>query len=131
MLYTDPSGEIVFAPWDLIKSGSSFKNLYDVVRCSSFENEYLEEPNIWGMVAAGVALTSGIVVVEVFLLIPAETAMVPVIGTFPLVGVPMEAVLVATSLFLIDADVAYWSYVYRTYQAGEKQDFIWSPPWSF
>jgi RHS repeat-associated protein len=88
-----------------------------------------DTPNLPGMIAGGVALTVAIAVVETFLLVPADLAMIPVVGTLPLVGVPMEAILISATITLIDIDIAYWSYVYRIYETGTKQNFEWLPPW--
>jgi hypothetical protein len=93
------------------------------------ENSEPPNPSIGGIVVAGVALTAGIVVTEI-LLTWAEVAIIPVAVATPILGVPMEAVLLSCSLALVDIDIAYWSYAARVYQnPNEKQELELLPPW--
>ncbi len=94
-------------------------------------NSELEPPNpsVGALVAIGVLLTGAIVVSEIGL-VWAEVSIAPAAAANPLVGVPLELVLVGASLALIDLDVAYWSYTYRVMENPDvKQDFEILPPW--
>lgn len=93
------------------------------------ENSEPPNPSIGGIVVAGVALTAGIVVTEI-LLAWAEVAIIPVVVATPIIGVPMEAVLLSCSLALVDIDITYWSYAAGVYQnPNEKQELELLPPW--
>ncbi len=86
-------------------------------------------PSVGALVAIGILLTGAIVVTEIAL-VWAEIIMAPVSAGAPLLGVPLELVLVSASLALVDLDVAYWSYTYRVQQNPDvKQEFEILPPW--
>jgi hypothetical protein len=96
-----------------------------------FDTSLPEPPNpsMGGIVAGGVVLTTGVVLSEI-LLTWAEVAIIPVVEAAPIIGVPMETVLISCSVTLIDIDIAYWSYAARVYQnPNEKQKFELLPPW--
>jgi RHS repeat-associated protein len=134
--YTDPTGHMHIAEGPNNDRFSRWKaNQYIsqrdryVRKQNSISNLVkVDNPNIYGMVAAGTVLTLGILITEGGLVL-AESATAPIAVATPLIGVPIEIGLIGISLFLVDVDVAYWSYVYRTYQAGEKQTFEWFYPW--
>jgi RHS repeat-associated protein len=87
------------------------------------------DPSIGGIVVTGVVLTVAVVITEV-LLTWAEVAVIPVVHAMPIVGVPLEGMLIGSSLAVLDFEVAYWSYAARVYQnPDEKQEFELFPPY--
>ncbi len=92
-----------------------------------------ESPNppVIGLVVIGLLLHTAIVISELGL-IAGEVVLAPMIAANPLVVVPLELTLMATSVALLDLDVAYWSYTYQVYtNPGEEQKFEILPPWGF
>jgi hypothetical protein len=46
------------------------------------------------------------------------------------VGVALDAVIVVhAEILLVDSEVSYVSYAYRTISTGKRQEMIWTPPW--
>jgi hypothetical protein len=88
-------------------------------------------PPIPGLVLAGAGLTVATVIVETGL-VWAEIEFAPLAASQPVIGVPLELTLVASSMFVLDVEIAYWSYVYRVYvNPQEPQCVILVPPWGF
>jgi hypothetical protein len=96
-------------------------------------------PPLSGLIAAGVVLTTGIVISE-WLFFNAEVAIAGIMIAGTLTGpmaplaeatlVGFEAILMSCSLILIDTEVAYISYIVRVAEnPSVKQEFEFLYPW--
>jgi len=113
---------------DKLGCGGKGCDLGGNTKVSSYSSD-TPNPPIGGLVLTGVILTGGVFITEI-LLTWAEVAMVPVAVAEPIIGVPLEAVLVACSMAILDIEVSYSVYVYRVIQdPNERQKLELLPPW--
>jgi len=88
-------------------------------------------PPVVGLVVVALLLHPAIVLTEIGL-IAGEVVLAPMIPANPLVLVPIEIALIATSVALLDLDVAYLSYTYQVItNPQEHHEFEILPPWGF
>ena len=85
------------------------------------DNGSTKRPDTAALVVIGIALTGAIIVTELGLT-AAEIALAPIAATGNPLAIGGELILVSTSLFLVDVEIAWWVYVYRVETAPANVD---------
>jgi len=99
---------------------------------NTYKNETTPPSNsIYGLVATGILLHGATIIIEAGI-VWGEISLAPISVTNPLIGVPLEIIIGAAGLAVLDFDLAYWSYTYRVYaNPYQHQEFEIAPPWGF
>jgi hypothetical protein len=121
----DQLQELFYNPLQFLTHNEN-KELFDILKEYCRSNAGCKfRPNLVGLIAAGLLITGATILIEYYLFIPAELALLPVIAAGGIVApfaIGLEAILIVESLFLINFDVAYWVYVYRVQISSFDED---------